>query len=402
MSRIKTKKQIQILEKILTEIYTKGPISRVDISRNTGITAATVTETTSQLIEEKLIEEVGTYNQCEKKSGRKKILLTICNKHSYYIGLEFARDAITFSLTDNLGEVVTTKSIPLDSLYDESSQDVVMISDAINAFIDEHASYNPRCIGIAVPGHYDSQKQQIATNNEYWNRFNLKKLLDTINLPVYLENNVHCMSLYVQYINKNPENHNFVFFHASKGIFASNFYNGNLYGQQNFTVGEVGHTIIQPDGALCKCGRRGCLQTYLGEDQLLEKAKLLYFSSTTNYLHHLVSREEDIQLSTIINAYLLGDEGCIKIIKDAFRGLAITLNNLIMMMDTEKIYIHGPLISNSTVNYLLDEYMDYENLFSDSNEYNIEIKPFSKQNGSLGACALAIRNHLIMSLDINN
>ncbi|WP_436855410.1 ROK family protein [Staphylococcus caeli] len=398
----KTKQQSENFKKIINELYTKRPISRIDISRNTDITAATVTDITSQLKAEHLISECGKNKIDENKNGRKKILLTVSDNHSHYIGIEFARDTINMSLTDNLGKEIDSQHIFLDKIYSEASQEIEQILKTIQNYIKSHESYDPKAIGIAIPGHYDAVEQKIATNNTFWNNFNLKELLSQIDLPIYLENNVHCMSIYEQYLSQNMYNPNFMFFHAAKGIFASNFYNGNLYGAQNFNVGEIGHTIVMPNGEQCQCGRRGCLQTFLGEEQLVNKAKMMYQQSNHTFLHSLVSSETEIQLSTIIDAYKMGDSGCIKIIEDAFNSVVITLNNLRMTLDIEKIYIHGPLLSHSDVNHLLFEFINYKKLFSEQQEIDIEIVPYSKKNGSLGACALAIRNYLIMSLPSSN
>ncbi|MFQ3872380.1 winged helix-turn-helix transcriptional regulator [Staphylococcus sp. Mo2-1] len=113
-----TNKQRMIRGQILNEIYVRGPISRVDIARNTGITPATTTAVTAELIQDNLIKstdiEVDHYDiDTKKTSGRKKILLTICNKYNYYVGIELARDFVTLCLTDNLGNIVDQNMIDI-------------------------------------------------------------------------------------------------------------------------------------------------------------------------------------------------------------------------------------------------------------------------------------------------
>ncbi|WP_242536893.1 MarR family transcriptional regulator [Vagococcus fluvialis] len=84
MALTKIQKERQV--KVLNAIYTMSPISRIDISNQTGITPATVSDITGKLIEENLIEEIGEDNDSKVKSGRKKILLTVSNEHSFYAG----------------------------------------------------------------------------------------------------------------------------------------------------------------------------------------------------------------------------------------------------------------------------------------------------------------------------
>ena len=84
-----TKKQAELRTIILDKIYAKGPISRIDISKETGITPATVSAITGSLIQEKLLYELGEDEE-HTKVGRKKILLGIKKQHSYFIGCELS------------------------------------------------------------------------------------------------------------------------------------------------------------------------------------------------------------------------------------------------------------------------------------------------------------------------
>ncbi|MHC9332795.1 ROK family protein, partial [Clostridium perfringens] len=99
----------------------------------------------------------------------------------------------------------------------------------------------------------------------FWKNFNLKEILKTITLPVYFKNNVKCMTLAERLFGSNNNNDNFIFFHISRGMFCSYMYNGKLYAENNLLVGEIGHIIVHPNGELCECGKRGCLQTYGSE-----------------------------------------------------------------------------------------------------------------------------------------
>lgn len=396
-----TNKQRMIRGQILNEIYVRGPISRVDIAKNTGITPATTTAVTADLIQNNLIKstdiEVDNYAiNTKKTSGRKKTLLTICNKYNYYVGIELARDFVTLCLTDNLGNIVDQNIIDITATQFLKKITPNFILEELNHFLKQHAAYDIQAVGIALPGHFDETSQQIASNSD-WSGFDLEDLLSRISFPVFLENNVHCMSLYEHLLTSENHGENFIFFHAVKGIFSSSMYRGNLYGVSNFSVGEVGHTIIHPDGERCECGRRGCLQNYLGGMNIINKAKVIYRSAQSTYLTSLVADSNDITLDTVIEAYRLGDSGIVQIIKDAMRAVAITLNNLTMLVDTNKIYLHGPLFNNDITNVILKEYLSYQNLYGGLGEIDFQMKSYQPINGAKGACALAIHQHLIWS-----
>lgn len=391
-----TKNQQKLRFKILDKIYAKGPISRIDISKETGITPATVSEITGNMIQENLIHEIGEVITEESKSGRKKILLGISPNHSFYIGTELSPKYISFCLTDNVGKILKEKIISLDtSNLNEILTEEYYVNE-LNNFIKSCEEYSPKAVGIALPGHFDENNICIISNNFFWKNFNIKVILDNINLPIYFENNVKCMTLAERLFTFTGIDSNFIFFHVGRGMFCSYMYNGNLYAKDNFLVGEIGHVVVHPDGELCECGKRGCLQTYGSEAWIIKKSQILFDNSEITYLKQLVTDKNKLTIETILKAYNLGDEGIIKILHSAIRYLSITINNLSMMIDCNKIIIHGELFNEPLLRNLLNELLNQNiSLLSKHKKQDIIIKDYHNHNGSLSAAALCVSKHLI-------
>lgn len=391
-----TKNQQKLRFKILDKIYSNGPISRIDISKETGITPATVSEITGNMIQENLIHEIGEVIPTESKSGRKKILLGVSPNHSFYIGTELSPKYISFCLTDNVGKIFKEKTIQLDnSDLEESLSEDFYVSE-LKDFINSCETYNPKGIGIALPGHFDEVNESIISNNVFWKKFNIKLLLEKIDLPICFENNVKCMTLAERLFNSNGNDDNFIFFHVGRGMFCSYMYNGELYAKDNFLVGEIGHIVVHPNGELCECGKRGCLQTYASEAWIIKKSQILFDNSETTYLRQLVSERNKITIETILKAYRLGDEGIIQILHSAVNYLSITINNLSMMIDSSKIIIHGELFNEPLLKNLLEELLNQNiNLLSKHKKQDIIIKSYNNYNGALAASALCVSKLLI-------
>ncbi|MBX7407814.1 ROK family protein [Clostridium chauvoei] len=391
-----TKNQQKLRFKILNKIYTKGPISRIDISKETGITPATISELTGNMIQENLIYELGEVVLEENKSGRKKILLGVSSNHSFYIGSELSPKYISFCLTDNTGKVLKEKTILLESEDLITNLTEEFYVNNLKEFIDLCKSYEPKAIGIALPGHFDENTKSIVTNNSFWKNFNIKTLLENIDLPIYFENNVKCMTLAERLFSFNGTDDNFIFFHVGRGMFCSYMYNGELYAKDNFLVGEIGHIIVHPDGELCECGKRGCLQTYGSEAWIIKKSQILFANSETTFLKQLVSNKDKITIETILKAYSLGDEGVITILHSAIKYLSITINNLSMMIDSNKIIIHGELFNEPLLVNLLKEYLDQNiRLLSIHHHKSVIVKKYNNYNGALAASALCVSKYLI-------
>ena len=391
-----TKNQQKLRFKILNKIYTKGPISRIDISKETGITPATVSEITGYMIQESLIYELGEVIPKESKSGRKKIILGISPNHSFYIGSELSLKYISFCLTDNTGKIIKEKTIKLENTDLNNTLIEDFYINHLKEFIELCKDYSPQGIGIALPGHFNEDNESIITNNSFWKNFNIKSLLDNIHIPIYFQNNVKCMTLAERLFSFNGTDDNFIFFHVGRGMFCSYMYNGELYAKDNFLVGEIGHIVVHPDGELCECGKRGCLQTYGSEAWIIKKSQILFDSSETTYLKQLVIDKDKIKIETILKAYSLGDEGIINILHSAIKYLSITINNLSMMIDSNKIIVHGELFNEPLLINLLKEYLDQNiRLLSIHYPQNVIVKNYTDYNGALSAAALCVSKLLI-------
>lgn len=395
-----TKNQQKLRFKILDKIYAKGPISRIDISKETGITPATVSEITGNMIQENLIHELGEVVPEESKSGRKKILLGISSKHSFYIGTELSPKYISFCLTDNLGEIFKEKTIQLDNSNLEETLTEDFYIKELKDFLSSCENYSPKGIGVALPGHFDEENISIISNNSFWKNFNIKVLLDNITLPIYFENNVKCMTTAERLFTSSGTDDNFIFFHVGRGMFCSSMYNGKPYAQNNYIVGEIGHIVVQPDGELCECGKRGCLQTYSSEAWIIKKCQILFDNSEITYLRQLVTDKNKITIGTVLSAYSLGDTSVINILHSAIKHLSITLNNLSMMIDANKIIVHGELFNEPILRNLLQESINNSiSLLSTHPKQYIIIKDYNNHNGALAASAFCISKNLIELTD---
>ncbi|MCA9765145.1 MAG: ROK family transcriptional regulator [Carnobacterium sp.] len=376
--------------KILDKIYASGPISRIDLSKKLAITPATISEITTTLILEKHIHELGE-DESTNKPGRKKILLTISPNYSYYVGVELSDKFLSFCLSDNIGTLIKEHIISYNSWDTQKVFTDTLFLDELTQFIAECEDYKPAAIGIAVPGHYDSINENIKTNNPFWKDFSFKYIRESIELPIFLKNNVKCMAIAERLFGEDKQDQNFIFLHVRRGMFSTYLYNGEVYADRNSLIGEIGHTIINPNGEVCECGKRGCLQTYTSESWMINKAKLLYENTPHTFLKQLVPEKEQLSIDTLIKAYRLGDEGVSTIINQAIHYFSIAINNLLMMMDSDIVYIHSELFSDPELAaYLNQSIEDNTSLLDLQSPTKRIFKPYQPINGALGACGLCV------------
>ena len=387
-----TKKQAELRTIILDKIYAKGPISRIDISKETGITPATVSAITGSLIQEKLLYELGEDEE-HAKVGRKKILLGIKKQHSYFIGCELSEKYFSFVLSDNTGNVIDKEKATVSSekILAEGAD---LFCHLLEQFIFRNNSYTIQAVGVAIPGRY-LHNDLITTNNQTWKQFDLAKIKNEFSFPIYFSNNVNCMALAKRLFSAYQLDENFIYFHFARGMHCSYMYNGKIYGKSNIVIGEIGHTVVCPDGEVCGCGRRGCLQTYASESWLTKKAKIIFETAELTHLKSLVTDKEEITIQTILTAYNLGDQAILNLLHLAFKYLAQSLLNLSMMIDAKKIYLHSPILTDDKVIAAFYQEISQQPklLFKDLPELIIE--PYNDFTGAVAGVALCLQKEFL-------
>ncbi|MGX2974306.1 ROK family protein [Ursidibacter arcticus] len=385
-----SKKQHEQRNEIIEQLYLKGPLSRADLAKILQITPATMTELTGYLIKEGLLLEIGEELDSQK-AGRRKILLDVVANYCHYIGVELTEDRLILCLTDNRGICLETQKIGADKPLNE--QELVSF---IQQFIQQCSDYTIEAIGIAVPGHYSKDSNTILTNNILWSNFDLTKVISAFNIPVYVKNNVKCMALSELYSQENDKLSNFLFLNLRRGIFGAYVYNSKIYGDTNLFVGEIGHVVVNHSGSTCECGKDGCLQTYAGAEWLLRKARYAYTYSKETRLKDLVNNAEEIEISHLITAYHMGDDFVRHLLDQAIEYLALQLNNCLMLLDVDAIYLHGKLFADSSLAEKLTAKIDqYPSLLKLKRNIKMTVKAYKSERGALGGAMFAVYKHFI-------
>lgn len=389
-----TRKQAEIRATILDELYAKRPLSRIDISKETGITPATTGSVINELIKANLVQELGELN--DESVGRKKTLLDIVPGQRYYLGVEISEKYLALAITDNLGTILSSAHHP-DWLTNKTLPSDAQITELIQTFLHAHKEFPITSIAFALPGHTQLKEScYIISNNPLWHDINLKQIQQAFDIPVLFGNKSHCLTLAERLFSYHTSDSNFIVFHVAHGIHCSYMYNGKVYSRDNFLIGEIGHTIINPEGERCSCGKMGCLQAYASEVALIRKATLLYHSSQISLLKTLAETADKINLKMLIAAYQLGDIGSIKLIDTACKYLSIAISNLYQLIDTEKIYLDGELFSHSIIaEQLLTRLQQMAQLFPKQKQPEIVIMPYSEINIARAATSLCVYHEFL-------
>ncbi|MFZ4451484.1 ROK family protein [Salibacterium aidingense] len=315
---------------VLQTIQASSPISRAQISKDSGLNKATVSGLVNELMEEQFVQEIGTGLS---SGGRKPVMLYFNKKAGYAIGIDLGVNYILAVLTDLQGEVIEKIEEPLEN----TSLDVVlpMLKNVVQSLMDRKpfSAYGVVGIGIGVPGITDKNGRILFAPNLNWEQVNLKQELEeNFQLPVVIENEAKAGAHGENIHGAGKSSRNFVYISMGIGIGTGIIINNQLYKGANGIAGEMGHFTIDANGKKCRCGNKGCWELYSSESALLEQAKSLPSL-----------QEREISLDMLIQEAENGNTEVIPLFHRIGEYAGIGLTNVINTFNPEQIIIGNRL-----------------------------------------------------------
>ncbi len=160
-----------------------------------------------------------------------------------------------------------------------------------------------------------------------------------LDLPVYLENDANCAALGEWLYGAGQGLWDFLMITLGTGIGGGLILNGRIYNGGGM-AGEVGHMVIERDGLLCNCGRRGCWEAYCSATGLIQAAETAMAHHPESLLHEL-ARPAGLEARTVFQAAERGDETALTLCREYRERLAVGLTNLINIFHPEAVALGG-------------------------------------------------------------
>ncbi|MEW5991400.1 MAG: ROK family transcriptional regulator [Chloroflexota bacterium] len=317
---------------VLRALYDIGPISRAEVARLSGLTRTTVGDVVAELIAEGLAREVG---RGPSTGGKAPILVELVDDARHVIGLDLGEFRFRAAILDLRGRVLETREREVTGLNGEEALNVV------HELIDELKTRTPGTllgIGVGTPGVVDASTGTIrwAVNLD-WQELPLGRLLrDRHAVPVEVANDSRAAALALQLFGGAPTT-NLVAIKVGRGIGAGVVLGGELFHGDGFGAGEIGHTVVEVDGARCRCGQFGCLETVASARAIVERA--------TELAREGDAAAPDRTLDDVREALEAGDEPIRRLVVSAGRSLGQVIAGMIGLLDVERIVLHGSVTS---------------------------------------------------------
>lgn len=255
---------------VLGLIHDVGPISRSEIAEASGLSLAGISSIVASLIEQGIVVEE---SRGESTGGRRPILLAINRAAGLVIGVKLASDHAVVVLTDLGGELVEYRSTPIAA---EAS--LLGVVEALGATVDELTAANPDRhflgLGLGMAGIVDRERGVCRYSPFFrWQDAPVRQLLsERTGLPVIVENDVNALTLAERWFGAGAGSPNFLVVTLGAGVGMGLVLNGELFRGSRDGAGEFGHSTVIEGGPRCNCGKRGCVEAYVGEPALRRDA----------------------------------------------------------------------------------------------------------------------------------
>ena len=298
-----------------------GPLSRTDLGQLLGLEPSTITSIIQELLAEGLVREVG---QGESRGGRRPILLDLNYDYGHTLGAKIEVERVRVGLVSLDGRLLAE----VEERYERGSSPKRVLNALLKAI--EQLPNVPRLLGlgVGVSGFVHSERDHLMYSPILgWQEVDLASpLRERLALPVFITNDVTAFTLGEKWYGAGRRFRNFLLVTVGEGIGAGLSLEGHLYEGTIGGAGELGHTCIQIDGPLCRCGERGCLEA-LASDAFLRRE---------GPRHGLPAEPE-----AIVRVAQEGNPEARELLAQMGRHLGIGLKNAVNLLNPEAIVIGG-------------------------------------------------------------
>lgn len=366
---------------VLDTIQTKGPISRAQISKTTGLNKATVSSLVTELINEHYVFEIGTG---QSNGGRKPVMLYFNKNAGYSIGIDLGVNYILGVLTDLKGIIIEKAFVTLNKQeYPHVIKEVLKIIKELICKSPE-SPYGIIGIGIGVPGIVNSEGNILFAPNLNWREVNIKeRIYKEFNIPVIIENEANAGAHGERLYGAGQNISNLVYVSVGIGIGTGIIIDNKLFKGATGISGEMGHQTIEINGKKCRCGNRGCWELYASESALLELAKTL----------PVYKDAKNIRLEDLIEAANQGNSDVINLFDRIGEHLGIGLINIINTFNPQQVIIGNrfSLLKDWIINSI-NRVLDQRLLSFHRDACTITFSNLGIYSCALGSSAFAISN----------
>ncbi|WP_369373172.1 ROK family protein [Promicromonospora sp. Populi] len=364
---------------VFTTVLTRSPISRIDVSRVTGLSQAAVTKAVAPLVTAGLVvDNLGSRR--DGLPGRPVSPVAIVPESLIAIGIKVNVDELIGVTTDLTTQVLATHRAPLTNHDPESVvAAIAQVCARLQAPLGRDAGLLAG-IGVAVSGDVDTSAGTVRESaNMGWTAVDLRALLEPrVGAPVVIENDVRALTIAEHLFGVGLGIDSFAIVTIGLGIGAGLHVNGEVVEGVHGVAGEIGHLPLAPRDRICGCGRRGCVEAVAATPAIVAAIS--------------AAHGRDVSITEAVRLAHDGDVPATEAFTEAARTIGTAIASLVNLTGPDLVILGGEAVSNFDLfdQSLLGAYR--EHAFGAAGRCRIVVRPHTFEDWARGAAAAAIRS----------
>ncbi len=313
----------------------------------------------------------------------------------YYIGIDLGGTNISAGVVDEefniLAKAKTRTNCPRAAklIADDMAKTAIEAATKAGISIDD-----VEWIGVGSPGTANSDTGVIEYSNNlgFLNTPLAALIQETINKPVYVENDANAAA-YGEFLAGAAKGSNSaVCITLGTGVGGGIIIDKKIYAGFNYAGAELGHTVIEVDGAQCSCGRKGCFEAYSSATGLIRMTKEAMEADKSSKMFEMVKAEEDGRVTgrLAFDAMRAGDKSAQEVVDKYIKYLAVGLTNMINIFQPEILCIGGGVCNEGDALLLPVKELVAKEVYTKNSPKNTEIviAKLGNDAGIIGAAFL--------------
>ncbi|WP_256104367.1 ROK family transcriptional regulator [Streptomyces sp. ODS05-4] len=316
------------LERVVRAVRMAGSLTQAEIARTTGLSAATVSNIVRELKDGGTVEVTPT-----SAGGRRARSVSLSGDAGVVIGVDFGHTHLRVAVGNLAHQVLAEEAEPLD--VDASSAEGFDRAEMLVKRLIETTGISPGKVvgvGLGVPGPIDVSSGTLGSTSILpgWSGINpSRELHRRLGVPVYVDNDANLGALGELVWGGGRGVRDLAYIKVASGVGAGLVIDGQIYRGPGGTAGEIGHITLDESGPVCRCGNRGCLETFTAARYVLP---LLQSSHGT-----------ELTMERVVQLAREGDPGCRRVIGDVGRHIGSGVANLCNLLNPSRVVLGGDL-----------------------------------------------------------
>ena len=328
---------------LLEALRQHGSLARVEMGRHTGLSPASITSISSQLIADGILEEVqGPLAPAGPlRRGRPLTQIDINPKSAHVVAVKISIDGIELALADGRGAILARHTARTQTYAADPRAFAELLAQEIEALLARNrvAAKRVARVGIAVQGVADSKAGTLVWSPAFRTR-NVdvtSAVRERLGIPCTVANDANMIAEALIGTDRKRYGGTALVVFIGYGVGMGLIINGQVYHGPTGAAAEFGHMNHLPGGPLCRCGRRGCVEAYVADYSLLRWA-----SGEAAHQPPSVTAVPEEDMLALEAAARAGEPRAREAYAKAGEALGFGLARLIAILTPARIVLAGP------------------------------------------------------------